>query len=108
MRRLCRAHSQGRPARRSAGIGLTGEQVDDLTNPRLRQGIEVKPSDSRTNARPFERQGQVAASLAARRRGMAVDRAVARFGRPDHRSVLRQRGMGAHLWRDGPELDRQR
>ena len=28
-------------------IGLTPEQVDDLDNARLREGIEVKPSDSR-------------------------------------------------------------
>jgi hypothetical protein len=31
-------------------VGLTREQVDDLANPRLRQGIEVKPSDSRARA----------------------------------------------------------
>jgi hypothetical protein len=31
-------------------IGLTREQVDALDNPRLRQGIEVKPSDSRSES----------------------------------------------------------
>jgi hypothetical protein len=31
-------------------IGLKCEQVDALANPRLRQGIEVKPSDSRAKA----------------------------------------------------------
>ena len=41
---------------RMVRIGLTPEQVDDLANPRLRQGIEVKPSDSRA-ARYIEQYG---------------------------------------------------
>jgi hypothetical protein len=31
-------------------IGLTRNQVDDLDNPRLREGIEVKPGDSRADS----------------------------------------------------------
>jgi hypothetical protein len=31
-------------------IGLTRDQVDDIDNPRLREGIEVKPSDSRAKS----------------------------------------------------------
>ena len=31
-------------------IRLTREQVDDIDNVRLREGIEVKPSDSRANS----------------------------------------------------------
>ena len=39
-----------RAARRIVRIGLTREQVDALDSERLRQGIEVKPSDSRAES----------------------------------------------------------